>query len=150
MLNFSRVTYRFFVGLAVLLVLSLACRTAALQTPTPPVRSPRVILHRLGIAYLGLDGQKVIGSGCPGSDGLGSIENYHFIVSGVEPAKHVARIVLTGDNSTLTWAWPCSDNWALLANDMGNGNWEIFIAPSLPTRVYTVLFFYDDDSVALG
>jgi hypothetical protein len=51
----------------------------------------------------------------------------------------------------LTWEFPCNKNdWAVSATDLGNGNWEIFIAPSLPSQVYTVMFFYTDDTFVLG
>jgi hypothetical protein len=33
---------------------------------------------------------------------------------------------------------------------MGDGVWEVFIAPSLPTDMYTLIFFYDDNTMALG
>ena len=99
---------------------------------------------------MGLDGYKVIGSGCPGIDGKGTIEDYHLIVSGVDEYRSITRILVAGDNSTLTWEYPCNNDWALAAQGLGNGNWEIFIAPSLPSRVYTVVFFYDDNTFALG
>jgi hypothetical protein len=111
---------------------------------------PEIILQRLNVAFLGQDGKKVIGSGCPGSDGKGAILDYHFIVGGVDENKEVQRISVAGDHSTLTWASPCSNNWALEAKDLGNGIWEIFIAPSLPSKIYTVLFFYKDETLALG
>jgi hypothetical protein len=114
-----------------------------------PLR-PEIILQRLNVAFLGQDGKKVIGSGCPGSDGKGTILDYHFIVGGVDENKEVQRISVAGDHSTLTWASPCSNNWALEAKNLGNGIWEIFIAPSLPSKIYTVLFFYADDTFALG
>jgi hypothetical protein len=109
-----------------------------------------VVLQRLSVAFLGLDGHKVIGSGCPGIDGKGIIEDYHLIVGNVDTEKNVERILVAGDNSTLTWELPCSHDWALSAEDLGNGNWEIFIAPSLPSKIYTVIFFYADDTFALG
>jgi hypothetical protein len=28
--------------------------------------------------------------------------------------------------------------------------WDVFIAPSEPTQVYTVMIFYDDNSFAVG
>ena len=139
-----------FIPLACLIsfLISMACQigTATEQT----ARSPQVLLQRLGVAFMGQDGHKIIGSGCPGTDGKGTIEDYHLIVSGVDEYRSVKRILVAGDNSTLTWERPCSNNWALSANNLGNGNWEIFIAPSLPSRMYTVIFFYDDDTLALG
>jgi len=129
------------------LLLSLACRgTNASEAP----QQPQVVLQRLSVAFLGLDGHKVIGSGCPGTDGKGSIENYHLIVGNVDTEKKVERILVAGDNSTLTWELPCGNDWALSAEDLGNGNWEIFIAPSLPSKAYTVIFFYNDNTFALG
>ena len=116
----------------------------------PPAEELRVILQRLDVIYLGLDGHKVIGSGCPGMDGKGSIENYHFIVQGVNKDREVTRVLVAGDNSTLTWEWPCSDNWSLLAQNIDNGTWEIFIAPSSPTQIYSIIIFYDDNTMALG
>jgi hypothetical protein len=116
--------------------------------PTPS--SPKVIVQRLQITYLGLDGHRLIGSGCPGQDGMGSIENYHFMVEGVDIDRHVERVLVTGDNSTLTWESPCKDDWGLVAKEVEPGTWEIFIAPSLPTRIYTILFFYNDNTFALG
>lgn len=111
---------------------------------------PDVILQRLSIAFLGQDGHKIIGSGCPGNDGKGTIIDYHLVVSGVDESKKVQRVLVAGDNSTLTWESPCNNDWALSATNLGNGNWEIFIAPSLPSKIYTVIFFYDDDTFALG
>jgi|GEM_PF-1165067 len=111
---------------------------------------PEIILQRLTISFRGQDGKKIIGSGCPGTDGKGTIIDYHFVVSGVDENKEVQKILVAGDNSTLTWASPCSNNWALDAKNAGDGVWEIFIAPSLPSTMYTVLFFYTDNTVALG
>jgi hypothetical protein len=111
---------------------------------------PEIILQRLGVSFLGQDGHKVIGSGCPGNDGKGTIVDYHLIVSNVDENKKVQRIIVTGDNSTLTWELPCGNAWALSAMTLGNGNWEIFIAPSLPSAVYTIMVFYEDNSFALG
>ena len=111
---------------------------------------PQIILQRLDVEYLGQDGHRLIGSGCPGTDRKGSIENYHFFVHGVNTDRKVQRVIVAGDNSTLTWETPCSDDWGLLARDLGAGNWEIFISPSLPTEIYTVIFFYDDNTFALG
>jgi hypothetical protein len=126
----------------------------ALPTNTPrPMsygNSPKIILQRLAVTFLGLDGQKKIGSGCPGTDGKGAVENYHLLVSGVDESQTVERVLVAGDNSTLTWASPCSNNWALVANDLGKGEWEVFFAPSLPSRIYTVMFFYEDTTIALG
>jgi hypothetical protein len=112
--------------------------------------TPQVRLQRLSVSFLGQDGHSIIGSGCPGSDGKGTIVDYHLMVSNVEENRKVERIIVTGDNSTLTWESPCSNAWALSAKDLGTGNWEIFIAPSLPSRVYTVMVFYEDNSFALG
>lgn len=154
----SKKTQIFFL-LTFILLLSLACRmTRSAATPAtapavlgpPSLASPQVILQRLEVVYLGQDGQRLIGSGCPGTDGQGVLENVHFIVQGVDTAKKVERVLVAGDNSTLTWEWPCSNDWGLLAKDAGNGTWEVFIAPSLPTEIYTLIFFYDDNSMALG
>ena len=136
---------------------STACALLNPQTPTTQiVLSPspeseiQVILQRLEITYLGLDGHKVVGSGCPGNDRKGSIENIHFLVRGVNVDKKVQRVLVVGNYSTLTWATPCTDSWGLLAKDTGNGIWDIFIAPSLFPEIYTIIFFYDDNSMALG
>jgi len=129
---------------------SLACQAIGGNEPEPSPQQPQIVLQRLSVAFLGLDGHKVIGSGCPGTDGKGAIENYHFIVGGVDTGKSVERILVAGDNSTLTWELPCGNDWALSAEDLGNGNWEVFIAPSLPTKAYTVIFFYNDNTFALG
>ena len=134
-----------------LLISSLSCKAVSTYETIPSSQSPQVILQRLGVAFLGQDGHTVIGSGCPGVDGKGTIVDYHLIISNVDTGKKVQRILVAGDNSTLTWEWPCNNNdWALSATDLGNGNWEIFIAPSLPSKVYTVMFFYDDNTFALG
>jgi hypothetical protein len=134
-----------------LILLSLACKASLLhESYEQSSQTPVVILQRLSVAFLGQDGHKVIGSGCPGNDGKGTIIDYHLIVSGVDESRKVQRVLVAGDNSTLTWESPCSNNWALSATNLGNGNWEIFIAPSLPSKIYTVLFFYDDDTFALG
>src|SRR5512145_3276255 len=73
--------------------LSVLPASAELLPPTPS--GPRVILQRLKITYLGLDGHKLIGSGCPGRDGLGSLENYHFVIDGVDIDRSVRRILVT-------------------------------------------------------
>jgi hypothetical protein len=145
-------------ALAILVLASLACHIAGVQnTPTPnEILGPptpgdlKVILQRLEVSYLGQDGYRVVGSGCAGNDGKGTIENYHFVVKGVDRHRKVRRVLVTGDNSTLTWEWPCSDDWGLQAQNMGDGVWEVFIAPSLPTDMYTLIFFYDDNTMALG
>lgn len=134
----------------VLSLSALACKTSMPPQSNQPAVPPKLILQRLSVAFLGQDGYSIIGSGCPGDDGIGTIIDYHLVVSGVDESKEVHRIIVAGDNSTLTWEFPCSDNWALSASNLGNGNWEIFIAPSLPSKVYTVMFFYDDDTFALG
>ncbi len=131
-----------------LLIFSFSCQAIGGIKPTP--QQPQVVLERLSVAILGLDGHKVIGSGCPGTDGKGVIENYHLIIGNVDTEKKVERILVAGDNSTLTWEQPCSNDWALSAEDLGNGNWEIFIAPSLPSKSYTIIFFYTDNTFALG
>jgi hypothetical protein len=112
--------------------------------------SPRIVLQRLTVAYLGRDGQYVIGSGCPGTDHKGRLEDYHLVVIGVDAGLEVTRILVTGDHSTLTWEWPCRGDWALLAENTGGGKWDIFIAPSLDSKIYTVIFFYSDNSMAMG
>jgi hypothetical protein len=151
-------TGKFFNVLAILILASLACGIGSVQnTPTPneilgPPTSDdlKVILQRLEVSYLGQDGHRVIGSGCPGNDGRGTIENYHFVVKGVDWNRKVRRVLVAGDNSTLTWEWPCSDDWGLQAENMGEGVWEVFIAPSEPTKMYTLIFFYSDNTMALG
>ncbi len=134
----------------ILFLSSLACKITAPPQSNESAVPPKLILQRLSVAFLGQDGSAVIGSGCPGNDGKGTIIDYHLVVGGVDESKEVHRIIVAGDNSTLTWEFPCSDNWALSASNLGNGNWEIFIAPSLPSKVYTVMFFYSDDTFALG
>jgi hypothetical protein len=114
----------------------------------PPI--PKIILQRLEVSFLGQDGHKAIGSGCPGSDGKGKIIDYHLTVSNIDEDKKIQRIVVTGDNSTLTWELPCSDDWALLVENSKGGNLEIFIAPSQSSKVYTVVIFYGDNTFALG
>lgn len=111
---------------------------------------PEIILQRLTVSFLGQDGKKVIGSGCPGTDGKGTIVDYHFVVGGVDENKRIQRVLVAGDNSTLTWASPCSNTWALDATNLGNGILEIFIAPSLPSKTYTILIFYTDATIAMG
>ena len=141
-------------ALVLLLSVSLACSMSGTPTPAgmlpPTPSSPKVILQRLQITYLGLDGHRLVGSGCPGDTGMGSIENYHFIVQGVDIDRRVQRILVTGDNSTLTWESPCKDDWGLAAKEIRPGTWEVYIAPSLPSRIYTILFFYDDNTFAIG
>ena len=143
--------------LILLLLVSVACILAGTQTDTLPTRlgpshsvAPEVILERLEIVYLGQDGHRVVGSGCPGNDGKGTIENFHFQVKGVDTNRGVQRVLVAGDYSTLTWEWPCSNAWGLVAEDAGKGNWDVFIAPSLPAKIYTIIFFYDDGTMALG
>jgi hypothetical protein len=139
-----------YILLLVFLFFSLSCRAITGDKPGLPSQQPQVVLERLSVAFLGLDGHKVIGSGCPGTYDKSVIEDYHLIVGNVDAEKKVQRILVAGDNSTLTWELPCSNDWALSAENLGNGNWEIFIAPSLPSKVYTVIFFYTDNTFALG
>jgi len=114
----------------------------------PPVQ---IIVQRLGLTYEGQDGAKLIGSGCPGNDYRGEVVDYHFRVSGVDPNREVSQIVLMGDNSTITWQWPCTGTiWALWAEDQGGGVWDLYVAPSEATVVYTVLFLYADHAMAAG
>jgi len=146
--------------LLALAAVSLACTinfssSQSLPTPQatmgpPPPAAAEVILQRLLVEFLGEDGHKLVGSGCPGTDGRGSIVDYHFMVHGVDTHRQVDRILVAGDNGTLTWQWPCTDSWGLLANDLGAGTWEVYIAPSLPSDTYTIIFFYDDNTFALG
>lgn len=139
----------------ILIGVTLACRLqgeAPIRSPSLiqiPVNvhihestvGPKMVLERLRVDFLGNDGYKVIGSGCPGIAGKGVIEDYHLMVYGVDRDKKVQRVLVAGDNSTLTWEWPCDGDWELLARDLGRGKWDVFIAPSLPTRSYAVLFF---------
>lgn len=145
-------TYKkLFIVLSLLLITVIFLLIDIPSKPTQPeLSSPRIILQRLNVTFLGQDGHKVIGSGCPGTDGKGEIIDYHFIVENVDETKNVERIIVTGDNSTLTWELPCTNDWALSAENLENGDWEIFIAPSLYSKVYTILFFYDDNTFTLG
>ncbi|MCC6500121.1 MAG: hypothetical protein IT313_07630 [Anaerolineales bacterium] len=149
MMNSPRKHFSFFLFGLMLIATSLACGSTNEGFEKTP-QSPDIVLQRLGVAFLGQDNHKIIGSGCPGTDGKGTIVDYHLIVSGVDENKKVERILVAGDNSTLTWELPCSTTWALSATELGNGNWEIFIAPSSPSRIYTVIFFYNDNTFALG
>lgn len=115
--------------LALLASLTGCKTTISIEPSQAESQPPKLILQRLSVTFLGQDGKAVIGSGCPGDDGKGTIINYHIVVGGVDENKQVHRIIVAGDNSTLTWEFPCSDNWALSASNLGNGNWEIFIAP---------------------
>jgi hypothetical protein len=74
----------------------------------------------------------------------------NFLPTPKTKPTEVQKVLVAGDNSTLTWASPCSNNWALDATNLGDGIWEIFIAPSLPSKIYTILFFYTDASIAMG
>ena len=148
---YSRKSSSIFILWLILALLSLACKASMPYEPNEKTsQSPKIVLQRLGVAFLGLDGHKTIGSGCSGTDGKGTIVDYHLIVSGIDVSKKIQRIIVTGDNSTLTWELPCSDDWALAATNLGNGNWEIFIAPSLPSKTYTIIMFYADSTFALG
>ncbi len=110
----------------------------------------KIRLSRLQVVFRGRDGHYEVGSGCPPEFGAGTIENYHIVVRGVDTGSEVVRVAVAGDNSTLTWEWPCSNDWGLLAEDRGDGIYDIYIAPSEPSIIYTVLFFYADNSMALG
>ena len=83
---------------------ALACRASSAPNLNhgSPSGSPRLILQRLSVAFLGQDGHTVIGSGCPGDFGKGTLVNYHLIVGGVDESKQIQRILVAGDNSTLT------------------------------------------------
>jgi hypothetical protein len=79
--------------------------------------------------------------------GGGNIENYHFVVSNVKAAQHIERIVLTGDNSTQTWAWPCSNNWVLRANDLGMGTGRFLLLLYFPFVFTQRCSLYDYSAV---
>lgn len=121
----------------------------ALNQPPGGFAQRTVALQRLNVTYHGQDGSKIIGSGCPGTDYQGQQNNIHFTVSGIDASKQVNRVVVAGDHSTLTWEKPCQSAWALEAIQNG-GQWDVYIAPSDPTEIYTLLFFYTDNSMALG
>lgn len=125
--------------------------TAALD-PRPPVDDLQVILQRLEVTYHGQDGYTYIGSGCPGNDRRGDLIDIHFTVAGVDRGKQVSRIVVAGNNTTLTWQRPCAGtgSWGLDAQEGEGGVWEIYVAPSEFAEIYTILFFYSDNSVAMG
>jgi hypothetical protein len=158
-------TQRLSVGMLLVLA-SLACLLSATPIGTsgldnnhatplarlgpPTAEGLKIVLQRLDVEFLGQDGHRVIGSGCPGNDAKGAVENYHFVISGVDEYRSVSRVVVLGDNSTLTWAWPCSDTWGLEAENYGDGVWEVYIAPSSPASIYTILFIYDDNTMAVG
>jgi hypothetical protein len=109
------------------------------------------LLGRLQVTFLGISSESLIGTGCPGDDGRGSVPNYHLQVQGVSSQKQVARIVVLGNIGTDTWESPCTNAWALLANPISNGaSWDIYIAAADPQTAYTVIIFYDDQSLALG
>ena len=121
------------------------------QTVEAARRNPTVLLGRLQVTFLGINSDSLIGSGCPGDDGRGSILNYHLRVEGVSSQKQVTRMVVLGNVGTDTWEWPCSNAWALLAKPESNGeSWEIYVAVANPQTAYTVIIFYDDESIALG
>ena len=142
------------------LLVGLACSLSlpSKQDPTPlppvsgPPTGPQIVLQRLEVTYYGQDGQTQIGSGCPGTDGKGSQKDIHFAVAGVDPGKQVSRIVVAGDNSTLTWQLPCAGtgSWELAAHQANDGLWDIYVAPSDFAGVYTILVIYSDNSVAMG
>jgi hypothetical protein len=112
---------------------------------------PEIILQRLNIIFPGQDGKKVIGSGCPGTDGKGRIVDYHFVVGGMDENKEVQRVLLQEIIQRSHGHSPAlANSWALDATNLGNGIWEIFIAPSLPSKTYTMLFFHTDATLALG
>lgn len=158
-MNKRRIITILLITLSVLLV-GLACSLSRpskpAPTPLPPVAGPpsgpQIVLQRLEVTYYGQDGQTVIGSGCPGNDGRGSQNDIHFAVAGVDPGKQVSRIVVAGDNSTLTWQLPCSGtgSWELAAEQASDGLWDIYVAPSDYAGVYTILVIYSDNSLAMG
>jgi hypothetical protein len=154
--NVTRIVFLFFMlaALACTFELPFARRPhspepQSILGPTSPA-SLTIILQRLDVIFLGPDGHKLIGSGCPGSDGIGAIVDYHLAVSGVDTDRRVERVLVAGDNGTLTWEWPCSGSWGLLARESSPGEWDVFIAPSYDADVYTVVFFYDDATMAMG
>lgn len=59
-------------------------------------------------------------------------------------------MLVAGDKGTLTWEWPCTGSWALLAKESSPGEWDVFIAPAYDAGIYTVIFFYDDNTMAIG
>ena len=137
--------------LLIIFVLSAqACVFVQTIQPSNSTDTPKILLPRLKVTYLGLTEQSYVGTGCPGEDNLVKVDNLHFQVSGVDEQKLLQQIVVTGDNSTLTWELLCDDAWRLEARPAANGVWNIYIAKSEPATVYTVLFIYDDNTIALG
>lgn len=162
---------RFIAAWATMLVVlaTMACSLSINVTPTPPsptatatpaptavmvqtIGSPelKIVMQRLYVTYHGQDGSTLIGTGCPGNDSKGTIIDIHFSVTGVDPSRRVTRILVAGNNSTLTWEKPCNGDWGLEAIQGENGQWEIYIAPSEAAEIYTLLFFYEDNSMAMG
>ena len=123
-----------------------------LSTAAPPPTSnwTPATSQRLGVSFRGADGFFGVGRGCPGRDGLGQVEAYHLVVRGVDPHREVGQILLAGDNHT-NWARFCTkQTWELAAQNRGNGTWDLYFAPAPPTRFYTVIFTYTDNTFALG
>jgi hypothetical protein len=133
-------------------------------TPIPPVTPPGSLTNtppttsywapatsqRLGVSFRGADGFFGVGRGCPGRDGLGQVEAYHLVVRGVDPHREVGQILLARDNHT-NWARFCTNQtWELVAQNRGDGTWDLYVAPAPPTRFYTVIFTYTDATFALG
>lgn len=106
--------------------------------------------QRLGVSFRGADGFFGVGRGCPGRDGIGQVEAYHLVVRGVDPYREVGQILLAGDNHT-NWVRFCTgQTWELVAQNRGDGTWDLYFAPAPPTRFYTVIFTYTDGTFALG
>lgn len=139
------------------LVLSTTA-TAGYQTPITDstyysqLEKPIVLLERLQATFLGVSSNNLVGSGCPGDYGRGLLENYQLQVRGVDSWIQVTRILVLGNIGTATWELPCSDNWELVAqqDDSDPTTWDIHIAVSTEQTVYTVIFFYEDETMAVG
>jgi hypothetical protein len=124
---------------------------AATQTAEAALAKPVILLGRLQVTFLGINPVSLIGTGCPGDDGRGSVPNYHFLVQGVSPERQVVRIVVLGNVGTATWELPCSNAWALVANPDSTGlSWDIYVAAASEQSAYTIIFFYDDQTMTLG
>jgi hypothetical protein len=103
----------------------------------------------LRAVYLGQDGARLIGSGCPGTDYKGQIVDFHIRLSGVDTTKSVRKISVRNPSGTDGWDVPCTyPGWAIHAIDRGTGEWDLYMAPSQNNVAYEITIQYGDGSVA--
>jgi hypothetical protein len=115
---------------------------------TQIVPNPRGFLN---VSYLGQDGSKLIGSGCPGTDYQGVLVDTHLRVSGIDSQKSIERIDVNGNPGTPHWESPCQGIiWGLAEVQEAPGQYSLYFAPVPNIFQYEVTVQYTDGSSKTG